>query len=440
MPRAGLNIDNLKEGQEISPDYLQGAISLSAGQKLLLDHTYNLFFSNIPEFPGEPGLTCRADDVLSGSGLVRVLFSHMNLLIDWSSDPLSNMPAAVGFAVENRTLRELDVYAIRGAMSCNRTTDGTYLFLEDAAPLRPGECEPQCYGSAVGNYVVREFFLSEQKPPINLGRVKPGERLIHGLDVGPRAWAVGLYDLEFVDAASGCRLNRSDLTPGEAVGLETFIAPLGVDLDNFLEEKLASGTVLPQSWYECEHMRGLFVPGIYSDSPAGEASSKIFTINYSADNGLAASFALAAGDVSPAFEPDIFINDRMRNGYDQASPGLKGVNKGNYGADYTIKMELTGPVALVFQGPLQCCAVDTYNQIDTIWLDGQIKALQIKDPNYEQFHTDESALRQPGYGRVIAVFKESGRHDHVLRYIPPPNTYGPVRFYLLPLVDDRNLH
>ena len=138
MPRAGLNIDNLKEGQEISPDYLQGAISLSAGQKLLLDHTYNLFFSNIPEFPGEPGLTCRADDVLSGSGLVRVLFSHMNLLIDWSSDPLSNMPAAVGFAVENRTLRERRLRHPRRHVL--QPHNRRYVpLLEDAAPLQPGE-------------------------------------------------------------------------------------------------------------------------------------------------------------------------------------------------------------------------------------------------------------------------------------------------------------
>ena len=34
MPRAGLNIDNLKEGQEVSPDYLQGLFP-GAGQALL---------------------------------------------------------------------------------------------------------------------------------------------------------------------------------------------------------------------------------------------------------------------------------------------------------------------------------------------------------------------------------------------------------------------
>jgi hypothetical protein len=77
--------------------------------------------------------------------------------------------------------------------------------------------------------------------------------------------------------------------------------------------------------------------------------------------------------------------------------------------------------------------VDMYNQILTFWLDGRVRTIQIKDPNYERYYMDTVAMRPPGYGKVIGVFPETGRHDHLLRFTLPPNGYGPVRFYLLPL-------
>jgi hypothetical protein len=423
---------DLKEGQEVPPHLLKNAMSLSAGQSLLLEDTCNLFFSNVPEFPTEPGILCRADDVLSPSGTVRVLFSHMNLLIDWSGSEPKNKPGTVGFALENQTGRTLDIYAVRGAIACNLATDGTRLFLEDAAPVKPGESEPQYYGSAVGNYVVREFYSSEERGPVNLGTVQPGGRFIMSQDVGPRGWAVGMYDLVLVDTATGRPLLRSDFNEKERIGLETFIAPLPVNLDSFLAEQLRSGQVLSPGQNQRHHMRGLFVPGNYPDNPDGEAVSKRATISYSSLEGQPASFALSAAYAGEK-EPDVFTNDLLINGYDPSTPGIKGVNRGNYGSEYTIKLDLTGPVALVFQGALQSDFVDVYNQINTVWLDGRVKAVTIRDPNFDKYYTDFAALREPGYGQVIGVYPSTGKHEHLLRFMLAPNCYGPVRFYLLPL-------
>lgn len=423
---------DLKEGQDVPPSLLKDAVSLSARQYLLLDDTYNLFFSNIPEFPTEPGILSRADDVLPASGSIRVLFSHMNLLIDWAGGQPQNMPATVGFTVENKTGRTLDVYAVRGGTAGSRLPDGSMRFVEDAAPVKPGDSEPLYYGSSVGNYVVREFYLSEERGPVNLGRIQPGERLVMSEDVGPRGWAVGIYDLVLVDTSTGQFLGRNDCSEDEMVGLETFIAPLGVDLDNFLGEELRSGQVLSPGHNTSQHMRGLFIPGHYPNNPAGEAVDKSKTINYSAFNRQAVSFALAAKDVGGS-ESDAFANDLMLNGFDPFSLGVKGVNQGNYGAVYTINLELTGPVALIFQGSPQTGFVDVYNQINTVWLDGTVKTVSIKDPNYDQYYTEFEALREPGYGQVIGVFPSDGKHEHLLRFMLAPNSYGPVRFYLLPL-------
>jgi hypothetical protein len=207
---------------------------------------------------------------------------------------------------------------------------------------------------------------------------------------------------------------------------------MGDDLDYFLEEHLRSGRVLPPGQDEIKHMRGLFVPGSYPNNPAGEAAVKGYTINYSALDQKTASFALAAADVGGNF-PDVFANDMMCNGFDQSDPGVKGVNRGNYGVGYTIKLELTGPVALVFQGALQTGFIDVYNQINTVWLDGTMKDISIRDPNYDKYYTEFETLREPGYGQVVGVFPTTGSHEHLLRFILAPNSYGPVRFYLLPL-------
>lgn len=114
------------------------------------------------------------------------------------------------------------------------------------------------------------------------------------------------------------------------------------------------------------------------------------------------------------------------------------MNGGNYGVGYTVQLNLRGPVALVVQGAVFAGGeshnsnVDLHNQILTLSLDGEVYTVQIRDPNYDRFYTDLSALRPPGYGKVIAVLKEEGVHSHVLRFTLPPNGYGPVRFYLLP--------
>lgn len=433
------------EGQEVPPQLLEGAVSLSAGKKLDLDDTYYLFFSNVPEMPVEPGILLRVDDVMSPSGMVRVLFSHMNLLIDWESRPLSNLPATAGFAVENRTGRKLDVYAVRGSIGVSRAPDGTYLFLEDAAPIRPGDAEPLYFGSAVGNYVVQQWLLSEERPPVFLGSASPGGRVVVSGDVGPRGWIAGMYDLKFVDHATGWPVGKEQLKKGESVGIKTFLAPLETDLNSFLDLETRRGRVLPLRKNDLVHMRGLFRPGSYPDNPLGEAVSKRFTVDYNAAGGGVASFALAAGEedqgedpAGPCYVPDVFLNDRMRNGFDPYNPGKKGVNGGNYGVDYTVDLNLTGTVALVVQGAMhpgvrgQEAFIDLYNQILTFRLDGKVRTVQIRDPSYEKFYTDFSALRPAGYGLVIAVYDQQGVHRHVIRFTLPPNGYGPVRFYLLP--------
>lgn len=433
-------------GQDLPPEDLDRAVSLSAGQKLALDDSYCLFFSNVPEMPILPGVLCHVDDVLPPSGMVRMLFSHMNLLIDWTRTPLSNLPAAVGFAVENRTGRNLEVYAVRGAMGASRTPGGEYLFQEDAAPVRPGDIEPLYFGSAVGNYIVQQWFLSEDRPPVLLGKSPPGGRTVVSGSVGPRGWIAGMYDLKFVDADTGKAVVKADLAAGESVGLKTFLAPLEADPDSFLDQEENRGRVLPLRDNDLSNMRGLFVPGSYPDNPHGEAASKRFTVNYNADGGKAASFALAAGERDQGEDPagedyvqDVFLNDRMRNGFDPYAGGIKAVNGGNYGVEYTVALNITGPVALVLQGAVhpgvlgQEAYIDLYNQILTVWIDGKVNTIQIRDLNYEKFYTDFSALRPPGYGRVIAVFNQQGGHHHLLHFTLPPNGYGPVRFYLLPM-------
>lgn len=432
-------------GQDVPPHWVASAVSLSAGQKLLLDDKYSLFFSNIPEMPTEPGILLDVNNVLSSSGLVRVLFSHLNLLIDWTQDHPQNIPATAGFAVENHTARELEVYALKSAIGVSRAPDGTKLFLEDAAPVRPGESEPLYYGSAVGNYTVCQWFLSEEKPPVHLGRVAPGSRIIVSETVGPRGWITGIYDLKFIDAATGVQIGKENLAEGESVGIKSFIAPAECDPGSFLDE-YSGYCLLPPAGNDRLHMRGLFVAGSYEDNPGGEAVSKSFTVSYNVREGQSAGFTLAAGEndqcsdpKAPGYVPDVFLNDRMRNGFDPANPGKQGLNGGNYGIDYTVALQLTGPVALAVQGATHSDSrgnpefVDMYNQILTFWLDGRVRTIQIKDPNYERYYMDTVAMRPPGYGKVIGVFPETGRHDHLLRFTLPPNGYGPVRFYLLPL-------
>lgn len=446
VPEAVYTPPKYTVGQEVSPGVLSPSVSLSAGQRLELDDTYYLFFSNVPEMPTEPGILCRIDDVMSPSGMVRVLYSHMNLLIDWSRRPLGNLPAKAGFSVENRTGRKIDVYAVRGAMAASRAPDGTYLFTEDAAPVRPGDAEPLYFGTAVGNYMVQQWYRSEEKPPALLGSISPGGRTVISGAVGPRGWITGMYDLKFVDSETGRQLKKADLAPGESVGLRTFLAPLDADLNSFLDREEKGGRLVPLLQNDRKHMRGLFKPGSYPDNPHGEAVSKRFTINYDAACAKAAGFALAAGENDQCedpfvsrFVPDVFLNDRMRNGVDPYGGGKKGVNGGNYGVDYTINLKIKGPVALVAQGalgdkePTRDSFIDLYNQMLTFRLDGTVQTIFLRDPNYDKFYTDFSLLRPHGYGRVIAVYPREGEHSHVLEFTLPPNGYGPVRFYLLPL-------
>jgi len=436
-------------GQDVPPNILDRAVSLSAGQKLVLDDTFHLFFSNVPEMPTEEGILCRVDDVLSPSGMVRVLFSHMNLLIDWTARPLENMPATAGFSVNNNTRRVLEVYATRSSMAASRATDGEYLFKEDEAPLRPGDREPLYFGTATGNWLVQQWFLSEARQPVLLGSIPPGGRTVVKGEVGPRGWIAGIYDLKFVDAGTGRAVGKKDLQPGEAVGVRSFIAPHGADIDSLLDRQEKRGSVLPLRANDMVHMRGLFIPGVYPDNPAGESVSKRINLSYDAAGGKAASFALAAGESdqgedpsAPCYTPDVFLNDRMRNGYDPFARGVRGVNGGNYGVDYTVNLSLAGPVALVLQGASHPDArdnesfIDLYNQIVTFQVDGKVSTVQLRDPNYDKYYTDFSSLRPPGYGKVVEIFPEPGSHPHTLRFTLPPNGYGPVRFYLLPLYEN----
>ncbi|MCL5058111.1 MAG: hypothetical protein M1130_08985 [Actinobacteria bacterium] len=430
-------------GQDLPPGELSAAVSLSAGRKLDLDERYYLFFSNVPEMPTEPGVLCSIEDVMSPSGMVRVLFSHLNLLIDWSKRPGRNTPATAGFCLENRTGMKLDVYAERGALGVNRAPDGKYLFIEDAAPVKPGSRDPEYFGSAVGNWTVQQWFLSGKMPPVLLGRMSPGGRVIVKGDVGPRGWITGIYDLKFYDSASGLQVGSVDFRPGEKVAVKTFIVPLRTDINAFLDKAAKTGRVLSPGKNEKAHMRGLFVPGRYPDSPQGEAISKKFDVDFSSSEGRAASFALAAGEYDqgkdpglPCYVPDVFLNDGLRNGKDPSSSDRRSVNGGNYGVDYTVNLNVTGPAALVAQGavwPGVPGTVDLYNQIMTFELDGKVNTVQLKNPNYNKYYTDFSSLGPQGCGRVVAVFPEGEKGRHVLRFSMAPNGYGPVRFYLLPM-------
>ncbi|NTW04978.1 MAG: hypothetical protein HGA27_02525 [Peptococcaceae bacterium] len=431
-------------GQEVQPEALLGALPLSAVKKLTLDRDYNLLLSNVPEMPVEPGVLCRVDDVLSSSGKVRVLFSHLNLLIDWRKIPIVNVPATAGFAVENNSSRKLEVFADRSALAVNRSPEGGYLFKEDAAPKEPGSEETLYYGTAAGNFMIQQWYLSQDSSPVFIGSMDPGGRVIISGDVGARGWITGMYDLSFRDSATGRTIKKEDFAPGESVGVRTFITRRGEDISLFLDQRRNKNQVLPAN--SNLHMRGLFRGDAYPDNPHGEAVSKRLRVNYDARTGRSVKFALAAGKDDQSFNPDkanyrsgVFMNDIMRNGLDPFSEGKKGVNGGNYGVDYSIEIKANGPTALILQGaldnnsPEEGSFIDLYNQILTFRLDGMVKTVFLKDINYNSYFTAPQTLRPLGYGKVIGVFPVQGEHSHILDFVLPPNSYGPVRFYLVPL-------
>lgn len=185
-------------------------------------------------------------------------------------------------------------------------------------------------------------------------------------------------------------------------------------------------------------MRGLFKAGIYHDNLKGEAVTKKYSINFDAYEGSIQKFALAAGRNGK--DKDVYLNDFMCNGVDPYGMGAKGENVGNYGADYSIELKINGPAALVAQGaldnnsPEKGTFIDLYNQIITYRLDGSVKTVFFKDPNYNQYYGKPSDLRPHGYGKVIGVYPIEGEHVHNLNFTLPPNSYGPVRFYLMPLL------
>ncbi len=302
--------------------------------------------------------------------------------------------------------------------------------------MKPGSTETLYYGTAVGNYMVQQWYLSELRPPVFLGTIEPEGRIIVSGDVGARGWITGMYDLVFIDPDTGRQFIKDDFQAGESIGIRTFISKIGEDLESFLDQRNTKNEVLqPKTGL---HMRGLFRAGTYPDSPNGEAVTKKFSINYDAYEGSIVNFALAAGKNGQ--DEDVFLNDYMCNGIDPYGMGAKGENRGNYGADYTVEIKINGPAALILQGalddngPEDGSFIDLYNQIITYRLDGLVKTIFLKDPNYSQYYDNPSVLRPHGYGKVIGVYPFEGEHTHRLNFTLPPNSYGPVRFYLMPLI------
>lgn len=456
--------DPWREGDEVPPAFLADARSLSAGQMLDLDFDRHLVFSNVPEMPSDPGVLCRVDNAVSPRGETRVLFSHFNMLIDWMRRPLANVPAMVGFVVVNDTGRPVEVGYLRGATGISRHVDGTLLFTGDRSPLDPDDPSTagKYYGTEVGNRVIRDWYLSGLD-----GRIKPlgtmpgrGDRVWVTVPVGARGWAAGMYDLVFVDARTKQRITTHSLQPGEAIGVRTFIAYLEADLEAFYRRSDNAAAILNRAGHERWHMRGLFAGGVYASSPDGEAVSKGKRLSYNTYRDGKRGFAAAANahDLSghagsPGRTKDVFINDYLRNGYDaygridslgRAHPEA-GINTGSYGADYTFDLEITGPSALIVQGALdegRRPFVDLYNQFLTAFLDDdpeRLVTVQIKDQNYERYYMDFEALGPLGRGKVLYTFPQEGTSRHTLRFVLPPNAYGPVRFYLVPLAKSGRL-
>ncbi|MTV48750.1 hypothetical protein GJ688_07120 [Heliobacillus mobilis] len=438
-----VNGESWSVGDEVPPEVFAKAESLSAGKKLDIVPGQTMFFSNVPEMVKEPGIMTRVDNCLSKSGDVRLLYSHFNLLIDYSGKNIRNVPAQMGVAIVNRTQRVVDVYYKRLANGISRKLDGTRIYEDDLAPMKPGETIPVYYGTQLGNVVFANYL--KQNPQEQLwSSLKPGEKSWIYDKVGIHGWAIMMGDFVFRDHATGQLLTLDNIRAGEAIGIRSFVAPIGEDLDAFYQANDKPNSILNQAPEEAFHMRGLITDGItrkmtlpYNSQKDG---LKTLTLNSALD-------AQAVDPSLPGFEPAKFQNDLTSGTDEYGSKNSKGQiqplpvqNNGSYGAMYEVTLNITGPTAIAIQGSAPhspgLAYVDLYNQFITAGLDSDpenVRTVRLVDPNYFEYYSHPQKLRPLGYGSVFYVLPEKGRHTHTLHIGLAPNSYAPFKVVLMPL-------
>ena len=455
-------VEYWREGDFVSPETFSGAASLSAGVKLELDMGKNLFFSNVPEFPGNPGILARADNVVSKSGDVRVLYSHCNNLTDYSTLPYQVIPAKIGLIFINQTPRTVDVYKKRFASGVSRMVDGRQYYVGDSAPARPGSKGRIYYGTYLGNVVLAKFFASNPTEREQYWTsIAPGGRAWLFDGVGPGGWAIGMGDFVFRDGVTGEGITTGTLSPGEGIGVRCFISRNDMDLDTFYKATDHPAAVLNQSANEHLHMRGLYTGGIFPNSPDGEGVTRKKAFNYDSSSDGKKTITLNAkqkyqnlNPAAPFYEPTMFLNDILRNGFDAYGRvendeviSLAAENNGSYGADYEFTLTIKGPAAIAVQGcvPLpgswdtrvwERPPVDLYNQFLTTMLDAapeNVRTLRLVDPHYFDYYTGFEKLGPLGSGKVAYVFPGPEEKTHVLKLALPANGYGPYKVMLMPL-------
>ncbi|QGG47118.1 ankyrin repeat domain-containing protein [Heliorestis convoluta] len=449
-----------KEGDLLPERVFASAQSLSAGQVLEIEGGKNLFFSNAPEMPTMPGILARADNVISKSGEVRILYSHFNMLIDYSTSKPVNVPAQIGVYFVNDTSRSLDIYYKRLGKGVSKTVDGKMLYIEDRAPQRPGIDTALYYGTELGNKVVADFFASYRQQERLFATVAPGQIAWLSDQVGPLGWAIGMGDFVFRDSHTKEVITLQSLRPGEAVGVRSFIARHSFDLRDFFRDKNNPASVLTLGAGEHLHMRGLFADSISANGVHVEGVSRRKTFTYDSYDDGPQSITVGAHyrmqHLEPAREhyvPTIFANDILRNGVDSygyvqngQAVAVKAMNNGSYGTDYDFTFQITGPTVIALQEakPLHADGskpfVDMYNQFLTVMLDddpSQIRTLHFKDPNYHLYYSNFERLQPLGKVKVAYVLDDVGTRNHRLRVMLPPNSYGPFQILLLPLEENQ---
>jgi len=407
------------------------AVSLSRGRALDLS-TQPLVLSNSPEFPNRPGILCKMDNVMSGR--FRLLYSHKNLLFD-PRNPRVDDPATIGVAVVNHTGRAVSLFWTR--MATMRTTDrnGTLAGPVDYAPAAGGSGPGPDFGGREGTTLVEKWFASgDGDEEHRLADLAPGGSYLYQENVGPGAWAMGLFDFVLRDQKTGQLV--TPVSDG-GIGVEVLITRYGTDFTSFYRLADKSDVISPAD----------DAPGAPSPTPFHQrgifaGADRTMTIRYDPGPGVKPVavqvaqqyFARDSGpDTAPGYEPDMFVNDVSANGLDDH---VRAQDSGNYGIVYVFRLQLSGPAAVAVQpalysGPL--ASPDMYDQHLVFDLDGVVRTVSFRDPGYAGYYRSPRSLQPLGQGHVVfdLPYAVPG-HTYVLRTTLPPNGYGPFVIMIMP--------
>jgi len=380
-----------------------------------------LVLSNSPEFPREPGILVKVDDV--GAGRFRVLYSHDNLLYD-PRDPRVDDPATVGLAVVNHTGRPVSLFRTRWATVRTADAGGSPLVPADYAPAPPGGTAAD-YGGLEGATLVAQWFKSgDGVREYLVADLGPGGIYFYHEDAGPGSWAMGLFDLVVRDRQTG------EAVSGK-IGVEVLIARRGTDFASFYRSAARSNLILPADATTPFHQRGLFSGADRTACLGYAPGARPVAVQ------LAQRFDAENSDPAAAdYQPDMFVNDVSADGRD-GHPPVAAQDSGDYGMQYVLRIRLSGPAAVAvapagYTGGGRA-PVDMYDQHLVFDLDGDVQTLSFRDPRYADYYRSPFRLFPPGWGRVVYTLRPGPEgHTYTLRTMLPPNGYGPFTVMVMP--------